>query len=459
MPEQGWKRLTAAAPWFRGAGKYPIAAYSEFMPPPRLGRKPYDRGEDQVDADVFDGADPWGWKISEYEEALELQPGLLHLAEQLLGVLRHLGRGEPAHGIARGKLQGNPFWPEGLHQRGAPPQERYVMLLPLALSRTQDDKGRVRWTLFGAQRAGPRPGVLARLLHRAAGANCPPKPGWGSFAGCWRPPMKNRRPAWPTCAAPACESTPARTMPSCRRGTRSRCPLGPAAYRWSPGQSLRGVRYLLTFCPFDRLPAAVRRAYLAGDLHLLPFPGSLLFCGAPSYLKLEKELAAGRANSAVALARAARGAVGDPHSAVGLDARAAGRAHRRRADVGPLRNTFRRTHRWARVHRHEDELAAVAANEDKLAHVLFSTAPDDLGLYGKPMARNAQIWTDDSTCSSTGPGPRRPQLKRAANRLAGGRPVRLPSSIRPCRSDATRCFGTARWSPSSRRGRPADAVG
>ena len=42
MPAQGWKRLLAGAPWFRGAGNYPIAAYSEFMPPPRLGPKPYD---------------------------------------------------------------------------------------------------------------------------------------------------------------------------------------------------------------------------------------------------------------------------------------------------------------------------------------------------------------------------------------------------------------------------------
>ena len=61
---------------------------------------------------------------------------------------------------------------------------------------------------------------------------------------------------------------------------------------------------------------------------------------------------------------------------------------------GPLRNTFRRTHRWAKVHRHDDEVA-LTEHEDKMAHVLFSTAPDDLGLYGKPMARNAQIWTRD----------------------------------------------------------------
>ena len=289
MPEQGWKRLTAGAPWFRGPGKYPIAAYSEFMPPPRLGRKPYDRGEDEIDAEVFDPVDPWGWKISEYEEAVELQAGLLQVAEQLLGVLRHLGRGESAHGIARGKLLGNPYWPERLHQRGAPAQERYVLLLPLAISRTQDDKGRLRWTLFGASQQGPGRAFWRASMPRR-GPSCPPKPRWSSCAGCWRPPMMSRRPIWPTCAGPDCGSIPARTMPCCRRGTRSRCPRGRAPFRWRPGQSLRGVRYLLTFCPFDRLPATVSRAYLAGDLHLLPFPGSLLFFGAPGYLRLEKEL-------------------------------------------------------------------------------------------------------------------------------------------------------------------------
>src|SRR5262249_28882422 len=67
-------------------------------------------------------------------------------------------------------------------------------------------------------------------------------------------------------------------------------PSWTAPLAWEPDRPLRGVRYLLTFRPFRRLPAAVRRAYLAGDLHLLPFPGSLLFWGCPGYLRLEREL-------------------------------------------------------------------------------------------------------------------------------------------------------------------------
>src|SRR5713226_1014087 len=73
MPTQGWKQLVAGWPWFHGAGRFPIDAYSEFMPPPRLGPKPYS-GEDTTF--VFSDDDPWGWHVSEYEEAFELQSGL-----------------------------------------------------------------------------------------------------------------------------------------------------------------------------------------------------------------------------------------------------------------------------------------------------------------------------------------------------------------------------------------------
>ena len=85
----------------------------------------------------------------------------------------------------------------------------------------------------------------------------------------------------------------------------------------------------------------------------------------------------------------------------------------------PLRNHYRRTHRWARIHRDEDELA-VTAQEDRVAHVLFSTAADDLGLYGKPMARNAQIWTHDCQRLLDGPRAGHEELAAAAHTLAEG---------------------------------------
>ena len=41
MTRSGWQALVEGVPWFRTAESYPIAAYSEFMPPPREFRKPY----------------------------------------------------------------------------------------------------------------------------------------------------------------------------------------------------------------------------------------------------------------------------------------------------------------------------------------------------------------------------------------------------------------------------------
>ena len=116
-----------------------------------MGRKPYGA----VDCQLFAEDDLWGWHVTEYEEVFELQPGLEQLAQHLLVALRRLGSGEPAHGIAKNKLEGNPYWPDGACRGGALPHERYVVLAPLALSRTQDDKGRVRWTLFGGSEQGP----------------------------------------------------------------------------------------------------------------------------------------------------------------------------------------------------------------------------------------------------------------------------------------------------------------
>jgi len=49
------------------------------------------------------------------------------------------------------------------------------------------------------------------------------------------------------------------------------------------------VRYLLTFRPFSKLPAAVVSGYFAGELALLPFPEAW-YSGMPTYLKLQKKL-------------------------------------------------------------------------------------------------------------------------------------------------------------------------
>ncbi|MGA2065743.1 MAG: M28 family peptidase [Thermoguttaceae bacterium] len=412
--------MLAGASGYRGKGRYPLPAYSEFMPPPRLGEKPYGG----LEPPVFDPADPWGWHVTEYEEALELGPGLALLALEILHVLVHLGRGEPAHGIARGKLRGNPYWPQRLAEHGAPAGERYVLLLPLALSRTQDDRGRVRWTLFGTSERGP---------------------GRAFWRGFFRGPREELPRAWcedfvRRLLAAAYDPAPhelgdlgrggfrvfaddsAALLPAWREGP---LPTWTDPYRWDRGQSLRRVRYLLSFCPFERLPRAVQRAYLDGGLHLLPFPGSLFFFGAPPYFRLRRELPTAlhipllhslqrhEAPWGIRIPQS-----GWLHEAVSQSGGLAS-PQPPHEDYGPLRNTFRRSHRWERMHRHEDMLA-VAATEDKLTHVLMSPAAEDVGLYGKPMARNSQIWTDQFRLLLDGPRATPEDLARAAARLARG---------------------------------------
>src|SRR5579871_1391611 len=139
MAKQGWHQLLDGASWQKSDGPYNIAAYSEFMPAPRLGRKAY-RYAPREWLPFADG-DPRGWQVTEYEEALELRPGLASLAEHVHQAIVHLGQSGHAHALGHYKLDDNPYWPPELAEKvGRFEHERYILLLSLALSRTQDDK-------------------------------------------------------------------------------------------------------------------------------------------------------------------------------------------------------------------------------------------------------------------------------------------------------------------------------
>ena len=64
MPQEGFRRLLAGVSWYCRPGRFPILAYSEFMPPPRVGRKPYG----SIDHCLYREDDPFGWHVTEYEE-------------------------------------------------------------------------------------------------------------------------------------------------------------------------------------------------------------------------------------------------------------------------------------------------------------------------------------------------------------------------------------------------------
>jgi hypothetical protein len=416
MAKQGWHQLLDGAPWYEKEGAYPIGAYSEFMPAPRLGLKAYRHAKRET-LPFFDG-DPRGWQVTEYEEALELRPGLDNLAGHVHQALVHLGNNGHAHALGRLKLIDNPYWPAELAEHaGKLEHERYVLLLSLALARTQDDKGRVRWTLFGNSEQGPA------------------KPFWKSF---YAEPDRETPPEQGEefvrrllHSAYSDEFADARDLR--RAGFRilpqgdtlfpwwveGKLPSWTKPYVWDGSGAVRGVKFLLTFRPFENLPRAVRAAYLDGKLHLLPFPGSLLFWGTPGVRKLGSQRPL--------FVQTALSAVAPRHEApVGLRVPQSGWMHEpRNGDAeseehfGTFKNYFRRTHRFAAVLRDQDELA-LEGHDDKLLHALFSTLPDDLGLYGKPMARNVQLWTKDLQILLDGPNANPSEIRHALQTMEGG---------------------------------------
>ena len=84
----GWQKLLTGYPWFRCDRCFPITAYSEFMPPPLLGYKPYGK----PDHGILSEDDLFGWKISEMEEEYELKPGLEHIGHQIINNILKLGK-------------------------------------------------------------------------------------------------------------------------------------------------------------------------------------------------------------------------------------------------------------------------------------------------------------------------------------------------------------------------------
>jgi hypothetical protein len=408
----GWEQLLHGYPWFAGEGQFPLPAYSEFMPPPRLGLSPCGTADFLTRA----SDDPFGWNVTEIEEEFELRPGMEHLARQVIGALTALRDGDPPGrriaGHRGANLTGNPYWTDDLARGRSPRQERFVLLLPLALSRTQDDKGRVRWTLFGGSSTMPEK-AFWRGFSTAPDREWSDREARSFFCDLLRQAYDERG------AEPSqLERLGFRILPT--DGVSA--PVLPAWTRplvINERASFDTVRYLLTFVPFGRLPPAVRARYLDGRLSLLPCPHSLVFWGMPTFRTLARELPL--AMQVPLLHVVARH--GGPE---GIRVPQSGWLHEPHPRLDPstiekelILDTYSRTHRWDRVHRYEDEVS-MNPRVDKVARVLFSTAGEVLGLYDKPMARNCQLWSDDFHVILDGPRATREELRSAEAKLIEG---------------------------------------
>ena len=170
MPGSGWKRLMPNSTYLRGEGAYPIEAYSEFVPPRALVGNPY--GDGGFDPAVFDPLDPFGWRISEYEEAREIRPGLPLIAQQVVGEIGRLLDGDPDTDIRELDLTDNPYWPPelGRSRPAARALRRLAAAGPVAHAGRQGPRA---LDALRRQRAGPGQAVLAELLHSHRASKLP----------------------------------------------------------------------------------------------------------------------------------------------------------------------------------------------------------------------------------------------------------------------------------------------
>ena len=411
MGTVGWRQLVEDASFLGGDRKFPIAAYSEFMPPPRIGIKPY--GSFELDSPLADN-DPWGWRVTARENEHELVPGLLNIGRQLVETMIGLATGRGAHRIGHYHLKDNPYWPTAL-AGNVPPHERHVFLSPLSFAKTQDDKGRLRWSLFGASTSGPAKGFW-RSFFSAPNVEIPEPASLERIRKILTAVFHVSRSDLQDLKAAGFRVRPTDAL--AKHPDWSEGPLPAWAKKFVLDEADVAVcRYLLTFTPFDFLPLDIQRAYLSGGLVLLPSPASMVFWGSPLIRGLNKSLAF--ADQILLLQAIAR------HDGKGIRVPQSGWLHHSspgHADhdtgLGAIQDTFRRTHRWQRVLRDEDD--AAFAREDHIHSVLFSTHPDDVRLYGKPLARNAQIWSSDFHSVLHGPSASAAEIEQAIKRMVQG---------------------------------------
>jgi hypothetical protein len=407
---EGWRLIEAEARRALALARhFPVEAYSELMPPPYLLPKPYALvwpSDGAAAEDILE--------VSEYEQADQFEPGLARVADHLVAELAKLVAGKRTE-LSGALLADNPAWPSELQDAARTGRLRsgpLAILFALALSRTQDDKGNTPWTLFGAS-------------HEGAG-----RPFWRSF-GPHEAQRFGETVAWATGAsAPSLDGV--RVL-----ADEGDVPELARRLLLPEGASVEGARVLVTFRPFATLPGAVRQAFLAGRLQLLPHPASLIFFEHPGYRRLAESLPRARQIPLLHLYPRTEGGytLRIPQSGW-LDEVDAATAPAHRHKI--VRRAVR-THRWQRAQR-DAGLAGDGAYTDDVSTVLFSSDADDLGLYGKPMARNAQVWREDYQLLLDGPNADVLEIENAAGAVDRGGRFGYRFFYPPMRSGARELF-------------------
>jgi hypothetical protein len=403
----GWHKMLEGYPWYECEDCYPVAAYSEYMPPPYVGRKAL--GE--LDPLLFSGDDPLGWNISEIEEEFEIRPGLESTGRQILDNILRLGRGLPEHhihGHNDENLKENPYWPPELaSMAGKLAHERFVTMLPVMLSQTQDDKGRVSWTFFGRSILDPETAFWKNFLSAS-----PVEKPEDLFISFISGILLNAY-------GVNCSDTSSLLRSGFRilSGYKS-IPGWAQRFEAAPDPFPEETRYLLTFNPFSSLQPRIKEMYLSGRLCLIPFPGSLLFWGMQGYEKLRRQLPTAGQIPLVNLVLPGTG-IGGLKTVQSGWFKEPGPGGDLSFNPRLLHEEFQRTHRWQRLHRYQDEINE-AGSRARVVRALFSTDPEANGLYDKPVARNSHIWSREYELLLNGPQAAHEEIRQAEKKIVEG---------------------------------------
>ena len=166
-------------------------------------------------------------------------------------------------------------------------------------------------------------------------------------------------------------------------------------------EPLKGVEYLLTFRPFRDLPAAAKRKYFAGELHLLPLPGSFLFWGC-----LVVQASCRRRSASPSKCRSCTSSNDTKCSArsapqsgwfeeVSETESATKRKKLKEPGWKPIRDTFKRIYRQAR-RRIASTIISSTLMSTGCLYVLFSTRARRTSIFiTSRWPRNVQLWDSE----------------------------------------------------------------
>ena len=399
--------------------KFTIPAYSEFMPPPRFGIKPSGR----IVGNCFNPDAPNEWIISEFEEHCQLRLGLQDVGTHIINSIVDLADGKPSPfliGHKRRNLDGNKYWPEELSARaGHFSAKDFVFILPLSLSKTQDDKGRVQWTIFGNSEQGPEK-AFWKSFHDSSGKEKPASESRLIFANFLKLAYEES-----FSSADGFLSERFRILPTIPDSefpyyTPEKFPHWCEPFLWSGGEIPNKVKYVLTFRPFPDWPESLKALYLAGKINVLPFPGSLIFWGSPHFRNLQKKFIWSQKLPLLRLLRR-------HHPPYGVWVQQSGwlfdsLSENERKNIHPelILNTYKRTNRYNRVNRYDSDIEENPEKDIKTLECLFSNNPKIIGLYDKPLARNCRIFMEDGDLLLDGPVAGRQDILDAAEKIFKG---------------------------------------